>query len=73
MKSPATGGWKTPLKEHREKGQDERSKSPETRRRQRAGSPLPDRLTLSLPFKAWGRWAEVQGDAYTSRSSTWVE
>ena len=72
-KFPATGGWKTPLKEHREKGQEEKLKSPETRSRQRWGSLLPDRLTLALLLKVWGRWAMVHGDWYTSPSSTWVE
>lgn len=62
-----------PLKEHREKGQDEKLKSLETRPRQRAGSLLPDRLTLSLLLKVWGRWALVHGDSYTSWSSTCLE
>lgn len=73
IKFPATGGWKTPLKEHREKGQEEKLKSPETRSRQRWGSLLPDRLTRALLLKVWGRWATVHGDWYTSPSSTWVE
>lgn len=73
IKSPATGGWKTPPKEHREKEQDEKLKSPETRPRQRSGSLLPDRLTLSLLLKVWCRWALVHGDSYTSRSSTCLE
>jgi hypothetical protein len=51
MKFPVTGGWKVPLKEHREKGQEEKSKSPETRPRQRAGLLVPDRLTLALLLK----------------------
>lgn len=48
MKFPATGGWKTPLKEHREKRQEEKLKSPETRSRQRARLLLPDRPTVAL-------------------------
>lgn len=55
MKFPATGGWKTPLKEHREKVQEERSKSPETRPRQRTGLLVPDTLTLALLLKVRGR------------------
>jgi len=66
MKFPATGGWKTPLKEHREKRQEEKLKSPMMRLRQRAGSLVPDKLTLVLLLKAWGRWAAVHGDSYTS-------
>lgn len=55
MKFPATGGWKTPLKEHWEKGQEEILKSPETRSRQRAALLVPDRLTVVLLLKVWGR------------------
>lgn len=55
MKFPATGGWKTPLKEHWEKGQEETLKSPETRSRQRATLLVPDRLTMALLLKVWGR------------------
>lgn len=55
MKFPATGGWKTPLKEHWEKGQEETLKSPETRSRQRAVLLVPDRLTMALLLKVWGR------------------
>lgn len=73
MKFPATGGWKTPLKEHWEKRQEEKLKSPKTRLRQRAGLLLPDRWTLSLLLKVWGLWAAVHGDSNMSRSSTWVE
>lgn len=73
IKSPDTGGWKMPLKEHREKRQEEKLKRPETRPRQRAGSLPPARWTLSLPLKVWGRWAAVHGDAYRSRSGTRVE
>lgn len=60
---PATGGWKTPLKEHLEKRQEEELKSWETRPWHRAGLLLPARLTLALLLKAWGRWAAVQGDS----------
>lgn len=67
---PATGGWKTPLKEHLEKRQEDALKSWETRPRQRVGSLLPARLTLVLPLKARGRWAAVQGDSKTSWSIT---
>ena len=66
MKVPATGGWKMPLKEHREKRQEEKLKSPKMRPRQRAGSLLPARLTRVLLLKVWGRWAAVHGDSYTS-------
>ena len=62
-----------PLKEHREKGQAEKLKSPWTRPRQRAGLLDPARLTLLLLSKAWGRRAAVHGDPYTSRSSTCLE
>lgn len=55
MKFPATGGWNTPLKEHWEKGQEETLKSLETRSRQRATLPVPDRLTMALLLKVWGR------------------
>lgn len=51
MKFPVTGGWKTPLKEHREKGQEEKLKSPETRSRQRAGLLVPERLMRALLLK----------------------
>lgn len=51
MKLPVTGGWKTPLKEHREKGQEEKLKSPETRSRQRAGLLVPERLMRALLLK----------------------
>lgn len=73
MNFPVTGGWKMPLKEHREKRQEEKLKSRATRLRQRAGSLVPDRLTLALLLKAWGCRASAHGDAYTSRGSTWVE
>lgn len=52
MKLPVTGGWKTPLKEHWEKGQKEKLKSPETRSRQRAGLLVPERLTMALLLKS---------------------
>lgn len=55
-----------PLKEHREKRQEEKLKSPMMRLRQRAGLLVPDKLTLVLLLKAWGRWAAVHGDSYTS-------
>lgn len=55
-----------PLKEHREKRQEEKLKSPKMRPRQRAGSLLPARLTRVLLLKVWGRWAAVHGDSYTS-------
>lgn len=61
------------LKEHREKWQGEKLKSPETRRRQRAGSLVPDRRTLALLLKVWGCEAVVHGEPYTSRSDTWAE
>lgn len=48
MKFPVTGGWKTPLKEHREKGQEEKLKSPDTRSRQRVGLLVPERLIRAL-------------------------
>lgn len=50
------------LKEHWEKRQEEKSKSPKTRLRQRAGLLLPDRWTLLLLLKVWGLWATVHGD-----------
>lgn len=62
-----------PLKEHREKRQEEKLKSRTTRLRQRAGSLVPDRLTLALLLKAWGCWDATHGDSYTSWGSTWVE
>lgn len=46
-----------PLKERLEKRQEEKLKSSEMRPRHRAGSLLPDRLTLALLLKVWGRWA----------------
>ena len=55
-----------PLKEHWEKWQEEKLKSSKMRPRQRAGSLVPDKLTLVLPVKVWGRWAAVHGDSYTS-------
>lgn len=62
MKFPVTGGWKTPLKEHWEKGQEEKLNSPETRSRQRAGLLVPATLTRVLPLKVRGRWPTVHGD-----------
>lgn len=61
------------MKEHREKWQEEKLKSPEMSWRQRAGSLVPDRRALVLLLRVWGCWAAVHGEPYTSQSDTWAE